>query len=444
MRIKKINFIILIYLIAGALWIFFSDKIVALIAQNARQISVLQTYKGWLYILITAVLFYLAMREWTKNIRQSEEKFRKLFEVANDAIFVMHESCFIECNKKTLDMFGCRKTEDIIGHSPWEFSPSRQRDGAESKTAALEYIRQALAGKPQYFYWTHQKKSGEIFDAAISLSLYQSDGKKYLLAIVRDISDIIKTQRELERLKDRLERDVEKKRDQLDEVQEKLSQSERLAIIGQLGGTVAHEFRNQLGVIKNVGYFLREKIETEDPKIQKHLRLLDEQIRATDSIINNILSFTRVREPQYQDVNIRDFFREFERHNADSKCGHVDFAVTIEESVPEYVETDPSYLMQIVTNLFNNACEATRSGGSVRIHVATTDSHIAVTVTDTGTGIDAETIEKIFEPLYTTKARGTGFGMATVKLLSERLDGTVAIDSVQGQGTRVRVTFPFK
>ncbi len=124
-----------------------------------------------------------------ENLRESEEKYHTLFDGANDAIFIMVKEIFVECNKKTLEMFGCENERDLIGVSPWVFSPTKQPDGSDSIEKALEYINNAFSGKPQRFYWKHSKKDGMTFDAEVSLNRILIDDKYMIQAIVRDITE---------------------------------------------------------------------------------------------------------------------------------------------------------------------------------------------------------------------------------------------------------------
>jgi PAS domain S-box-containing protein len=121
-------------------------------------------------------------------LKHSELQYRTLFEAANDAIFLMSEDKFIECNEMTLTMFGCNKKSDIINHHPWEFSPPDQPDGQKSTERATKYISSALKGKPQRFYWKHTRLNGQEFDAEVSLNLLQLEKDSFLQAIVRDIT----------------------------------------------------------------------------------------------------------------------------------------------------------------------------------------------------------------------------------------------------------------
>ena len=128
------------------------------------------------------------LKKTISKLEKSEDKYRKLFTTANDAIFILRGDKFIDCNEKTLEMFRCER-EEIIGHPPYEFSPEKQPGGNDSYSEALGKINAALEGEPQFFEWIHKRGDDSLFFAEVSLNkLDYMHGENSIIAVVRDIS----------------------------------------------------------------------------------------------------------------------------------------------------------------------------------------------------------------------------------------------------------------
>ncbi len=147
----------------------------------------------------TIAVFFTEITEREKTLellKESETKYRTLFDSSNDAILLMKNEYFIEANKKALELFGCSLNE-LINKTPFELSPEYQEDGQASKDFALEKINNALNGSPQFFEWKHKKLNGSEFDAEVSLFATEIKGEKFIQAIVRDITEKKKTQKQI-------------------------------------------------------------------------------------------------------------------------------------------------------------------------------------------------------------------------------------------------------
>ena len=254
-----------------------------------------------------------------------------------------------------------------------------------------------------------------------------------------DITERVQAENELRVYRDQLENLVAERTRALEEAQEQIIRQERLSVLGQLSGSIAHELRTPLGAIKNAVYLLNIILETTDAQTQETLDILANQIKSSEQIIDNLLDFARTRQPQTQPVNLNQAMTE-----ALSRL-NVPEGVRVRQDLADLptVSADPGQLGQILGNLMLNAIQAMPKGGrlTLRTYLAQPE-RVTIAITDTGVGIPPENRQRLFEPLFTTKSKGIGLGLALVKMLVDGHGGSIDVQSEVGKGTTFTVSLP--
>ncbi len=257
--------------------------------------------------------------------------------------------------------------------------------------------------------------------------------------------ELIHAKQELEKFTKFLEKRVEARTRELKSAQDELIKKERLAAIGQMASVVGHEIRNPLAVINNSIYFIKTKLGTAsagtDPKIDKHIRIIESEIKQANGIINEILTYSRTRELKPERVFLSAWLDEllsvypFPPHIVLDKQF---------DPINPLVDIDTTEIQQAIRNLMNNGIEVMPQNGTVSVHTRVADDRksVAILIGDTGPGIPADVLDKIFAPFFTTKARGTGLGLAVVRKVLDRHNGSVEVESVVGRGTVFKLTVP--
>jgi len=255
----------------------------------------------------------------------------------------------------------------------------------------------------------------------------------------RELAERKRAEEALKEYSGRLEEMVEQRTKELRDAQEQLIHAERLAAIGQLGASVGHELRNPLGVIKNSTYYINMKLGDADEKVKKHLKIMEREIETSNKIINDLLSFARDKKPTLQKTQINTVVQD-----ALSRTTVPD-AVAVVTELGEYLPplmADSDQIGQVFINLILNAAQAMSDGGRLEISTRAEDGFIVTEFKDNGCGIPDENLGRLFEPLFTTKAKGIGLGLAVSKQLVEAHEGTIEVESQVGKGTTFRVRLP--
>ena len=227
---------------------------------------------------------------------------------------------------------------------------------------------------------------------------------------------------------------------QLRHTQEQLIRQERLAVLGQLAGSIGHELRNPLGVINNASYYLKMKLADADEDIRESIEMIDEETQSASKIIADLLDFGRIKASDRASVDVSELIAKVIEQNPAPE--NINISTTMAEDLPP-VFIDGRQIMQVLTNLVMNGYQAMPEGGELSVESGPrTAGSVRIEVSDTGTGIPPENLEKIFEPLFTTKSRGIGLGLAISKMLVEANDGRIEVESRVGEGTTFRVVLP--
>lgn len=291
------------------------------------------------------------------------------------------------------------------------------------------------------FRFRHKDGSYRWFLSQASFMLDNEGQPTKMLGSHIDISDIKQIEEDLEKHKNHLEHIIEERNAELKNAQTMLLQKEKLAAIGKLSGSVAHDIRNPLGIISNSIYFLGQ-IDTSslDHRVEKHINIMEIAIERASGIITDLMDFSRDNRPDLKEWSINEEIL--------SLCEEliVQEDISLEYELDSNLQPfffDPQQIRRVLHNLFINALQAMPEGGLLKIYSKMNDGFVEVKIIDNGIGIKPEDIEHIYEPLFTTKSKGVGLGLSIVKTFVENHCGTINIESVVGKGTAFTVALPF-
>jgi len=228
----------------------------------------------------------------------------------------------------------------------------------------------------------------------------------------------------------------------LEEAHSKLIRHEKLVTIGQLSASVAHDIRNPIGAISNSIYYLNLIIDDKtDDKIREHLSIMEHEIHRTNEIINDLMDFSRENVPDLSKGDFNAFLKQLLSRFDFSDEVKVDLQLAAD--LPG-IRFDHSQLQRVFTNLITNARQAMSEDGTLRIHTGHDDGSVRISINDTGQGIAKEDLPRIFEPLFTTKAKGVGLGLSIARDFVEKHGGTITVESEVGKGTTFEVRLPVR
>lgn len=361
----------------------------------------------------------------------SESRFRSIFENASDAVLLLDGDKFVEFNKQAEELFGLEK-ENLINKSPFELSPLYQNDGVLSKVKALELIHKAYSGNIDKFEWTHLKSDGTTVEVEVSLNQITIENKTLILALLHDIT-----------IRKNYEEGLKAAKEKAEEMNR--MKSNFLAIM-------SHELRTPMTGILGFAEILNDSLENPE-----HKELTDIILKGGKRLTNTLNLILDLSKVEADKINIycKDI-KVSEVVNESVKLFSVyaeDKSVEIQTEITDDVTAslDPKLLEHILSNLIKNAVTFTQKG-TVTVMVLSEKNdgvlYAVIKVRDTGIGIHEEYLETIFEPFrqvsegLTRKFEGTGLGLTITKKFTEKMGGTISVESKPGAGSTFTVRFP--
>jgi PAS domain S-box-containing protein len=385
---------------------------------------------------------------------QAQESLRSLFDLAPDAMFAVAGDGTIKmANAQAVHLYGYTAGE-LIGRRVTTLLPQEWRS---SMMTAGEGNRVDRRSRPadREIKSVGLRRDGTTFPAEVRLSWLPTSQGTQVVAAVRDVSERLAMEAEGERLRAAAEQD---------RLQQRLQQSIRLESLGQLVGGVAHDFNNLLNVIAGYADFTAEQLAAlaaEDERIQPVLADI-EQVRTAAAqairVTRQLLTFSKSEAARREVLDMNEVVESAGQLLRRSLGEQINLVISAEPDLWR-VEADRGQLEQVLVNVALNARDAMPGGGRLTIETSNTEVDAAyaaqrphlepgrysrLAVSDTGTGMDAATLDRVFEPFFSTKerGRGTGLGLATVYGIVKGLGGTIDLYSEVGLGTTVSVLLP--
>jgi PAS domain S-box-containing protein len=370
-----------------------------------------------------------------KDLRESEAQYKSLFNNNHSVMLLIDPETadIVDANPAAVSFYG------------WNYETLTRKKMYNINTLTEEQvfdeIKKAQMEQRKQFYFRHCLASGEIRDVEVYSGPIKVHGKELLYSIVYDITARKKAEEEKAAL------------------ETQLLHAQKMESIGTLSGGIAHDFNNLLGIILgNAELAMDDMPEWHSAKFNLN-EIRTASLRARD-VVKQLLSFSRKTDPKQRPVKLVQIVEEALRILRSSIPTSVEIHQNIPNDVEDTILADSTQINQVMINLFTNAAHAMEdTGGVITIgienidldHVSATvypdlspGSYVKLTVSDTGTGIDHEIKDRIFDPYFTTKevGKGTGIGLSVVHGIIKSHNGAIIVDSQFGKGTTFCIFFP--
>lgn len=344
-------------------------------------------------------------------LEESRQQYRSLFEYSPDIVSMLDlNGTIINLNPQFEKITGFSRDE-YIGKKLADLIPDSHRQIVLDKVASVVENQ-----CPQMFELELLHKNGKtIIFQSTSLPIIVNDKIAGIICNSRDVTELRQTE-------------------------ERLRRTDKLSVVGELSASVAHEIRNPLTSLKG----LVQLLQMEDEKHQLYYQIMIDELNRINHIVSELLLLAKPQQIKYTEADLQVILHdvisllktEASLHNI-----QIEFQV---QSQPVMIECEPNQLKQLFINILKNAIEASSAGDVVNITLQSADNNITVMVKDQGVGISKELLERIGEPFYSSKEKGTGLGMTVSFKIVQSHNGTIKFKSEPDKGTEVIVQLPIK
>lgn len=362
-------------------------------------------------------------------LRRSEAQYRALFESNPHPMWVYEERTlrFLAVNDAAIQRYGYSREEFLSMTIKSIRSPA---DVPE----LLKITKDDAPGLGRTGLWRHRRKDRSVIDVEVSSYGLTFDGKRAQLVLAADVTDKIRAQQGLR-----------EKIDELAAMTQQMWQASKLATVGELAASVAHELNNPLATVSlRVENLMRQLAHDEEK--HRSLEIIISEVERMASLVTNLLQFTRRNYRQVSTIDVADeILKSIDLISYYLRNRRIEVSTQFADSLPA-IHADRQQLRQVFLNLMTNASDAMPEGGclTVRAHVDVALESVLVEFIDNGEGIAENDLRKIWQPFYTTKpeGKGTGLGLPICSRIIEEHGGQISLQSKLGKGTTVRVALP--
>jgi PAS domain S-box-containing protein len=369
-----------------------------------------------------------------RRLAESEKKYRELVDMMLEGIWMVDkDSITTFVNPAIAAMLGYTPQE-MIGQHVHKFIKKSLQEKLEKK-----FTRRKLGFKDKYDFEYLRKDGSTLMASVATTPVYDEKGEfAGALAAIQDITERKTAEKLLARQAKHLEEMVEERTKDLREAQSQLIKAEKMITLGELAGSVGHELRNPLAVIRNLVYLLKSA-STDDTKRREYINLIEQETINASRIITDLLDYSHIQPLKPIPCDAVDIVNEVIERNAPPQ--NVKVSIEVPRDLPKIL-VNPQQIGQILANLVANAYEAMPRGGELNISADINDEQVVLAIKDTGKGMSKKELAKIFEPLFTTKPRGIGLGLAISRRLADMNHSEIQVKSQVGEGTIFTINLP--